>query len=39
MGRWAYQDIEAVSKWPISKLYRRWAALSKLIEMENPKPK
>lgn len=39
MARFANQDIEVVSRWPISKLNRRYKSLARILELENKSSK
>lgn len=38
MGRYGRQDMEAVSRWPVSRVYRRWDQLRELLDRENYSP-
>lgn len=34
MCRWGRQDEHLVSRWPVSKLQRRWSALKRVMKTE-----
>lgn len=38
MARYARQDIERVSSWPLQKLWARWDTLRRILDNEGASP-